>query len=154
MKMKELAVLFILSFAVTDLSSQTIDSTLLQELNTLSEKDPTFTIPDFSFFKFSLMTDEQGTRLETILAYLSTSTVSLEMVIHTDCRGNSDYNDAVTKRKADIMQRWFLRRGVGKDRLLIKGGGENFPLITCEDCSSCTDQEHDQNSRIELIYKK
>lgn len=152
--MKKLVILLILSGTVVSLSSQSVDSMLLVQLNTFSEKDSILIIPDFSFFKFSLMTDEQEETLETILAYLNTTGASFEVFIHSDCRGDREYNDAVTERKAEIMQRWYTRRGIEKDKLLIRGAGENFPLIDCGDCTSCTEVEHDQNSRIELIYKK
>jgi outer membrane protein OmpA-like peptidoglycan-associated protein len=152
--MRRILLLIILGTNFYSLSGQVIDSTLLSKLYGLSSENHKIITTDFSFFKYSLMTDEQDRFLETTLFYLQSTSTSIEIVVHSDCRGHMEYNDAITERKADIMQRWFFRRALDKDKVLVTGVGENFPIVQCDNCSECTEEDHSINQRLEIFWRE
>lgn len=74
-----------------------------------------------------------------------------EVVSHTDSRGNRLYNLALSKERAEAVVDYICaRRGISKDRFIIRGLGEEYPLNGCVDGVECTEEQHSQNRRTEI----
>ncbi|MCB9036968.1 MAG: OmpA family protein [Lewinellaceae bacterium] len=53
--------------------------------------------------------------------------MKIELSSHTDNRGNNDYNENLSQRRAESARRWLVRKGISRDRIVAKGYGENQP---------------------------
>ncbi|WP_053976624.1 OmpA family protein [Mangrovimonas xylaniphaga] len=72
---------------------------------------------------------------------------------HTDTKGNHEYNQKLSERRAQATVQYLISKGIAKDRLSAKGMGSSEPKIDCK--SKCTKEEDAQNRRSEfLIVKK
>ena len=77
-------------------------------------------------------------------------TMTVELASHTDCRGNDEYNQQLSQRRANGVVEYLASRGVDRSRLRPVGYGESEPRNICQDGISCTDQEHARNRRTEV----
>jgi len=76
--------------------------------------------------------------------------VRVELASHTDCRGNSKYNQDLSQRRANGVVDYLVSVGIDRSRLRPKGYGESEPRNRCRDGVSCTEQEHARNRRTEV----
>ena len=81
-----------------------------------------------------------------------------EMVIeigsHTDNRGDNQYNERLSTRRAYATRAYFIAEGVDGKRVLAKGYGERIQIIKCDPSESCTEEQHELNRRSEFVIKK
>jgi outer membrane protein OmpA-like peptidoglycan-associated protein len=75
------------------------------------------------------------------------SNVKLRIEGHTDSRGSSSYNDALSQRRADAVYHALVRRGVDSARIDAVGRGMELPVATND-----TAEGRQQNRRVELIF--
>lgn len=78
-------------------------------------------------------------------------TMQIDIRSHTDSRGSSKYNEALSERRAKSTRDWLIKNGVSPNRLISKGYGESQLFNKCSDGVKCTDEEHQQNRRSEFI---
>lgn len=64
----------------------------------------------------------------------------------TDSIGSESYNENLSGRRADSVQRALLERGISSNRIQTVGYGERFPVATNE-----TESGRQQNRRVEVI---
>lgn len=76
--------------------------------------------------------------------------ITVELASHTDCRGNENYNQQLSQRRANGVVEYLVSRGVERDRLKPVGYGESEPRNICQDGINCTEQEHARNRRTEI----
>lgn len=76
--------------------------------------------------------------------------IKIELRSHTDCRGNNEYNENLSQRRADGVVEYLVTQGVARDRLVPMGLGESEPRNKCVDGTECTEQEHARNRRTEV----
>lgn len=72
----------------------------------------------------------------------------LHIIGHTDSVGSSDYNQALSIRRAQSVAQYLLLKGVASDRLEIAGRGETEPRISNE-----TPALRQMNRRVEIYIK-
>jgi hypothetical protein len=77
--------------------------------------------------------------------------ISFEIGFHTDSRGNDDYNLAQSEKLANLARNNFIGAGVEAGRISAKGYGETQLLNKCANDVECTEAEHQQNRRTELL---
>ena len=77
--------------------------------------------------------------------------VSFEIGIHTDSRGNDNYNLEISQKRADQARAYVIGAGVEPQRVTAKGYGESKLLNKCANGVECTEGEHRQNKRTELL---
>ena len=53
--------------------------------------------------------------------------VTIELSAHCDYRGNDDYNERLSQRRAESVVRYLTEHGITADRLTAKGYGEKQP---------------------------
>ena len=56
----------------------------------------------------------------------------IELSSHTDSRGNNQFNENLSQRRAESARRWLVRRGIARSRIQAKGYGENKPQTVNE----------------------
>ncbi len=56
----------------------------------------------------------------------------IELRSHTDFRGEKDYNENLSQRRAESARRWLVRNGIARNRIEAKGYGENVPQTVTE----------------------
>lgn len=72
---------------------------------------------------------------------------------HTDSRGNDQYNESLSDRRAQSTRDWLIANGIDATRLSAKGYGEYQLLNQCSDGVECTEEEHQLNRRSMFIIK-
>ncbi len=74
----------------------------------------------------------------------------IELSSHTDARGDDDYNQRLSQRRAQSATNWLLAKGVDTSRIQPVGYGETQILNQCTNGVECTDDEHRFNRRTEF----
>lgn len=74
----------------------------------------------------------------------------VELSAHTDCRGNSSYNDKLSQRRAESAVNYLISMGVDADRIIAVGYGERKLKNHCRDGVPCSEEEHELNRRVEI----
>lgn len=70
----------------------------------------------------------------------------IELGSHTDCRGEEDYNQDLSQKRAQSAVEYLSEAGIDNARLKAIGYGESIPAVECI-CASCTEEEHQANRR-------
>lgn len=65
---------------------------------------------------------------------------------HTDSMGSAEYNQGLSQNRAESVQQYLLKKGIGSERLKARGIGENQPLA-----DNNTALGRQQNRRVEII---
>ena len=84
------------------------------------------------FFEFdkSDITPESATALERLVTMLNDNpTITIELSAHTDSRGNENYNQRLSQRRAESVVNYLIDRGIEKERLTPVGYGESMPKV-------------------------
>jgi outer membrane protein OmpA-like peptidoglycan-associated protein len=102
----------------------------------------------FDFDKADLKpaAEAQLQNLLTVVNSRPNASVSIEG--HTDVRGEAPYNQALSQRRAESVQRWLTGHGVGAARITATGAGESRPVK-----SGSTEADHQANRRVEIRIK-
>lgn len=87
---------------------------------------------------------------ETLLPILNSKPISIELMSHTDARGNDDYNMSLSQQRANAVVNYLVSKGISRDRLSGKGFGETRLVNRCSNGVQCSDQEHQKNRRTEF----
>ncbi|GAA4771988.1 MULTISPECIES: OmpA family protein [Flavobacterium] len=77
--------------------------------------------------------------------------LNLEIRSHTDNRASTNYNLALSEKRAKATVEWLIKKGITKERLRYKGMGETQPLNQCKDGIECSEEQHQINRRSEFI---
>jgi peptidoglycan-associated lipoprotein len=74
----------------------------------------------------------------------------IELSSHTDARGNDNYNQRLSQRRAESAKQYLLKRGLVDSRIKAVGYGESVILNRCLNGVKCNDEEHRFNRRTEF----
>ncbi len=74
----------------------------------------------------------------------------IELSSHTDSRGNDNYNERLSQRRAQSAKNWLVSKGIKENRIEAVGYGENQILNDCINGIDCTEDEHRLNRRTEF----
>ncbi|HZV71170.1 MAG TPA: OmpA family protein [Saprospiraceae bacterium] len=74
----------------------------------------------------------------------------IELSSHTDSRGNDNYNERLSQRRAQSAKNWLVSHGIKENRIEAVGYGENQILNDCINGIDCTEDEHRINRRTEF----
>ncbi|MDX1684024.1 MAG: OmpA family protein [Saprospiraceae bacterium] len=72
--------------------------------------------------------------------------IRIQLASHTDCRGELEFNQELSEKRAASALQYLIANGISPDRLESVGYGETRPFINCE-CARCTEEEHQTNRR-------
>lgn len=74
------------------------------------------------------------------------TTLKIQLSSHTDCRGEVDYNESLSQKRAESAVNYLVEGGISPDRLSAKGYGESLPSVECS-CDDCSSDDHQKNRR-------
>ena len=76
--------------------------------------------------------------------------MEIELYSHTDSRGNDEYNEQLSQRRAEAAVQYITTRGIPRNRLIGKGYGEALLKNDCADGINCEEWQHQENRRTEV----
>jgi outer membrane protein OmpA-like peptidoglycan-associated protein len=77
--------------------------------------------------------------------------LSLVIYGYSDSRGPEQYNKDLSKNRALAVKHFFNGKGIGANRIKdTEGFGESGLINNCTDNVSCSENEHQQNRRVEV----
>lgn len=97
-----------------------------------------------------LTTDSKTVIDERLYPLLKDSNVSIEIMSHTDARGNDAYNMSLSQQRANAVVNYLVAKGISRSRLSAKGYGETRLTNRCANGVDCADSEHQKNRRTEF----
>ena len=93
------------------------------------------------------ITEEAKPALDALSIMLkSNPSISIELVSHTDCRGEVEYNEILSQKRAKSAVEYLVEKGISIERLVPVGMGESRLFNNCP-CDACTETEHLSNRR-------
>ena len=87
---------------------------------------------------------------ETLLPILNSKPVDIQIMSHTDSRGNDDYNMSLSQQRANSVVNYLVSKGISRSRLTAKGYGESRLVNRCANGVECSEGEHQRNRRTEF----
>ena len=87
---------------------------------------------DNIFYEFDRadLTPESTEALDQLVGMLNENpNITIELSAHCDYRGNDDYNQRLSQRRAESVVCYLIQHGIAKDRLTAVGYGESRPKI-------------------------
>ena len=100
----------------------------------------------YDYDKWDIRPDAEPTldRLADVLR--QNPAIRIQLGSHTDCRGNDNYNQTLSQRRAESAVNYLITKGIEGSRLTAIGYGETQPADDCA-CARCTEGEHQINRR-------
>ncbi len=84
----------------------------------------------FYEFDSAELTDDSTAALDSLVALLNENpNVTIELSSHCDYRGNDQYNERLSQRRAESVVNYLIEHGIAADRLTPKGYGESRPKV-------------------------
>ena len=87
---------------------------------------------------------------ETLLPLLNSKPVNIELMSHTDSRGNDDFNMSLSQQRANSVVNYLVSKGVNRSRLSARGYGESRLVNRCSNGVECSEGQHQKNRRTEF----
>ncbi|WP_034057162.1 OmpA family protein [Lacinutrix jangbogonensis] len=87
---------------------------------------------------------------EKLLPIMNDSKVSVEIMSHTDSRGNDDYNMSLSQQRANSVVNYLVSKGISRSRLSARGYGESSLTNRCSNGVECAESQHQKNRRTEF----
>ena len=107
-------------------------------------------VVQFEFDKYDLGA-ESISQLKPLLKSLQRrKETTLNIGAHADAYGSSQYNKALSEKRAMAVLQYFVNNGIQRARIVAVGFGEKLPLNRCSDGTECTEDEHSRNRRAEI----
>ncbi|MEO8515267.1 MAG: OmpA family protein [Flavobacterium sp.] len=104
----------------------------------------------FDYNKASLK-KESTLSLNKILNVLNENPeMKIAINAHTDSRGSDKYNLNLSKKRAQVVKQYLVKKGVNKDSVDAKGYGETKSL---SNCTNCSEAQFIADRRVEFIIK-
>lgn len=100
----------------------------------------------YDYDKWEIRYDAQPTLNKLAQTLAENPTIKIQLSSHTDCRGNDNYNEELSQRRAQSAVDYLISKGIESNRLTAKGYGESIPSAACQ-CSKCSEAEHQANRR-------
>ncbi|WP_299127662.1 OmpA family protein [uncultured Winogradskyella sp.] len=97
-----------------------------------------------------LTSDSKRVIDERLLTILNDKPVNIEIMSHTDSRGNDDFNMSLSQQRANSVVNYLVSKGISRSRLSAKGYGETRLANRCANGVECSENQHQQNRRTEF----
>ncbi len=108
---------------------------------------------DQLYYKYgsSDISDNSQEQLNRLIQFLKEyPNSSVELIGHTDSRGNGDFNLKLSLERAESVKQMIIDTGVASYRISAKGMGEREIRNHCSNGVYCTEGEHEYNRRTEI----
>lgn len=80
--------------------------------------------------------------------------LEVDLVAHTDTRGDARLNQELTDERAKNAKTYLVYKGVDPSHINAFGKGESEPRNRCKEGVDCTEEEYQQNNRLEIRIRK
>ncbi len=80
--------------------------------------------------------------------------IVIECAAHTDAKGDVQYNQWMSDRRAKRVIDYVVSKGIARSRITGKGYEEKFIVNKCTNDVECTDEERAANRRVEFVIVK
>jgi len=87
---------------------------------------------------------------EKLMPLLNGKPVNIELMSHTDSRGDDDYNLSLSQQRANSVVNYLVSKGISRSRLSAKGYGESRLINRCSNGVKCSADDHHKNRRTEF----
>ena len=118
---------------------------IMQSIESITSQPVVLNNIYFDFDKYELKA-ESFTELGRVVKFLlDNPNVKIEISAHTDNRGSSDYNSALSQKRAESVVSYLVQQGIDSGRLTAKGYGETIPVA-----DNSTEEGSAKNRRVEM----
>lgn len=100
----------------------------------------------YDYDRWDIRADAQPTLNELSGLLNRNPNINIQLSSHTDCRGQNNYNQNLSQRRAESAVEYLITKGIAAERLTAVGYGESIPADDCV-CTRCTEEEHQSNRR-------
>jgi outer membrane protein OmpA-like peptidoglycan-associated protein len=100
----------------------------------------------YNYNKWDIRDDAKPTLDSLTSILMNNPQINIQLSSHTDCRGDDEYNQILSQKRAEAAINYISSKGIAESRLIAKGYGENALAINCN-CDDCTEEEHQVNRR-------
>ncbi len=104
----------------------------------------------YDYDKWDIRADASAQLDKVVALMYDNPGLSVELGSHTDSRGNDDYNEKLSQRRAQAAVAYIVSQGIDSLRITAKGYGEKALVNRCRNGVECSEEEHQQNRRTEL----
>lgn len=119
---------------------------------TTIEKGTVIELPNIYYnFNDAAIRPDAQTDLNSLADFLiQYPETEIELISHTDSRGNDRYNNRLSQRRAENAVDFLVKKGVDRSRMVPIGYGESYPRNDCNDFTNCSEADHQFNRRTEV----
>ncbi len=108
----------------------------------------------FDFDKSDLRT-EAKIEIRNIIPMLNENpNIQISVDGHTDARGTAKYNQSLSERRANSVRDYMIEQGIDPSRIKAHGYGFTRLLNKCKPKVQCTEEEHQENRRVEFLFNE
>jgi outer membrane protein OmpA-like peptidoglycan-associated protein/tetratricopeptide (TPR) repeat protein len=100
--------------------------------------------------KADIREDAKPTLDSLVLLLQTNPTLNIQLSSHTDCQGQTSYNERLSQRRAESAVQYLIQKEINADRLTAKGYGESKLADDCK-CNECTPEQHQTNRRTTFL---
>jgi outer membrane protein OmpA-like peptidoglycan-associated protein len=79
------------------------------------------------------------------------NSIKIELSSHTDSRASNKYNQELSTRRAKSSKAYLVEQGIDEQRTIAVGYGELKLVNECSDNVECTESQHQDNRRTEVL---
>ncbi len=106
---------------------------------------------DFDYAQ-SKVNAKMAKQLDMLVVFLKANPeIKIEIRNYTDARGTAKHNLELSNKRAQAIRTYLLKKGILSTRVRAKGYGETRLLNHCKDGVKCTEKQHSQNRRTEIV---
>ncbi len=100
----------------------------------------------FDFDKTILRPDQTGALTENIAILKDNPKMYVILSGHADERGTGEYNRALSKQRAEAIQKYLIDQGIAPERFVVYGFGKDYPLKKGHD-----EDSRSYNRRVDIL---
>ncbi|MDG5800928.1 OmpA family protein [Marinilabiliaceae bacterium ANBcel2] len=98
------------------------------------------------------ITSDGYDKLDQVASYLASNpSVVIRLNGHTEARGNRLNNLNLSQRIADVAKNYLMNNGVNSENVIARGYGDRYVVNHCKRGQVCSEAEHLENRRIEVV---
>jgi len=112
---------------------------------------PIITIEDmlFNFNKYTIKSSNNNILDRLTEVIKDNKEYNIQIVGHTDNVGGVEYNQTLSEKRAEMIYKELIKKGILADRMIFSGFGETNPIV-----ENSTEENRKRNRRVEIIFKK
>lgn len=107
----------------------------------------------FDFNKADILPQASQTLDKVAMAMQLNPGITIELGAHTDSKGSDAYNLKLSQSRAANARQYLVQKGISENRITAIGYGETRLLNHCDNKTTCPEEEHAANRRLEFRLK-